>query len=173
MLRPALALSFLAPALLVAAFQSPTQRVSHTGSRAATGDPASHCPDRLPVAPLLVYDVSGTTLFGPAYLHVAVYDDGHVMAARLGADPSSGQMAIALLTPEELQQMRADLELWGAFGLCDEPVSVSDVPLTTVSVFRGGTDSAAHTFSYLVAGGAHGGVQQVVDQLLAAKFPGF
>lgn len=173
MLRSSLSLSFLASALLVAAFQAPTQRVSHTSPRAAAGDPVSHCPDRLPVSPLLVYDVSGTTLFGPAYTHVAVYDDGHVMAAQLGADPSTGQMAIALLTPEELQQMRSDLELWGAFGLCDEPASVSDVPVTTVSVFRGGTESTAHTFSYLVAGGAHGGVQQIVDQLLASKFPGF
>lgn len=166
-------LTFLASALLVAAFQAPTQRASHTGARAPAGDPTSHCPDRLPVSPLLVYDVSGSTLWGPSYTHVAVYDDGHAMAARLGGDPDTGHMSVALLTPDELQQLRVDLEFWGAFGLCDEPMNVLDVPVTTVSVFRGGTESAAHTFSYLIAGGAHGGVQQIVDQLLATKFPGF
>lgn len=166
-------ITLFASALLVfAAAQSTTGRSSVTPPATSPPTPAPACPDRFAIAPVLIYDVSGTTLWGPQYFHLVVYSDGHALVARRGSTPDSGESATALLEPFEVDQLRADLEAANAFALCDQPMNVHDVPLRTVSVFRGGTDAQSRTFSYFLPSGPIANVQWVVDRVLTTEFPG-
>lgn len=130
------------------------------------------CLNPLVHEPVLVYDMAGGTLLGPIYRHLAVYDDGHAIASRTTDSSDPGAAATNFLTAAEVAQLRDDLKTAGAGVLCDDPSSVSDVPLQTISFFRGTTDASVHTFSYWLGAAPYDGVDNVITALYAAKFPG-
>lgn len=166
--------SLFGSALLVfAAAQAPAGRSGVTPPSTTPPTPSVNCLDRFPSAPVLTYDVAGTTLWGPMYFHLAIYSDGHAIASRSAGTSGSGECTVALLERYEIDQLRAELEAANAFSLCDQPLPIHDVPLRTVSVYRGGTDAEVHTFSYLIPSGPAANVQLVVDRLLQTEFPGF
>lgn len=133
------------------------------------------CVNSLVHEPVVVYDIAGSTLLGPFFEHLTVYNDGHAIISATTYDPDPGQCQTAVLTPAEVVQLRQDLNAAGALTLCDDSGLIpSDLPLTTITMFRGTTNAAAHTFSYW--GGfdpTYGPVDQVIRDLIAAKFPGF
>jgi len=124
--------------------------------------------------PVVTYDIAGGTLLGPIYLHLAIYNSGHAIISRTTMDPDPGACQTSFLTPAEIQQLRADLIAANVATLCDEQLSVSDVPLTTISYFRGTSNAAVRTFSYWLGfGGPYQGVELVMQNLIATKFPNF
>lgn len=133
------------------------------------------CANALVHEPVVVYDISGSTLLGPFFEHLAVYNDGYAILSATTYAPDPGQCQTSSLTAAEVTQLRQDLVAAGALTLCDDTGLVpSDLPLTTVTMFRGTTNAAAHTFSYL--GGSdpvYDPVDQVLRNLITAKFPGF
>ena len=52
--------------------------------------------------------------------------------------------------------------------LPDQNIFVSDVPLTTVTVFVGDTDAKADTFSYWLGTGAYTTIDQKIASFMAA-----
>ena len=150
-------------ALLVAAVQP----------QASPAQLAATCPNAWPHEPVLVYDVAGSTLAGPFYRHLAVYSSGHAILSESIGFGDPGRVGLAQLTQAEVAQLRSTLAAAGAATACDDPSQVSDVPLNTITLLRGGTDSLAHTSSYLISGPAHAQSQQIIDTLITTHFPGF
>ena len=52
--------------------------------------------------------------------------------------------------------------------LPDQNLSVADIPLTTVTVFKGDTNAKAHTFSYWVGIKGYGQIAQIISDFAAA-----
>ncbi|MDF1800085.1 MAG: hypothetical protein P1V81_12980 [Planctomycetota bacterium] len=128
--------------------------------------------------PVLIHDVVGGTLTGAVHTHLTVYNNGFMTVAKFHdvvfpAPGTDKDVATASLSPAEVQQLQADLRASGAFGLPDQEATGADIPLTTMTVFRGATDAKAHTFSYLMGTSPYAAAQDVVDQLMADHFPGF
>lgn len=144
-----------------------------TGLTTSAAPQTAGCENVWPHELVLVHDVAGSTLIGPYFQHLAVYNDGHAILSRTTYSPDPGAAATAFLTAHEIAELRADLVAAGVGTLCDEPSLVSDVPLTTVTYFRGTTTAGARTFSYMGAWMEHAAVEQVVQDLIAEKFPGF
>lgn len=142
-------------------------------ARAAEPAPAPACADTIPMHPVLVHDVAGSTLIGPIYRHLVVYSNGHAHLSATTYEPDPGRAQTGILTLAEVAQLRADLASAGAFTSCDNDLPVSDVPVTTVSVFRGATNALAHTYSFLAPDAQQAAVEAVVQQLVATKFPNF
>lgn len=139
----------------------------------AAARPAAVCPDSLPNHPVLTHDIAGSTLIGPIYRHLVVYSSGLVSLSATTYDPDPGRAQTAVLTPQEVAQLRASLVAAGAFRLCDDDSTVSDVPLTTVTVFRAANDTQAHSYSYSLPTPQQAVVEDLVNQLIASKFPNF
>jgi hypothetical protein len=165
MFRLEFALPFLASIVLLAPAQ--------VANRIALPGPGLACPDPIPVHPVLIHDIAGSTLIGPLYRHLIVYSNGHASLSATTYEPDPGRAQTGILTPAETAQLAADLQAAGAFRLCDDDSVISDMPLTTVTVFRGGPDALAHTYSYLQASSQQQGVEDLVNQLIATKFPNF
>lgn len=126
--------------------------------------------------PILLYDVTGSTLAGTIHVQLSVYNNGLASASKLNqlVFPSPGvdvDVDLAHITPQELNKLRRDLAAAGAFTNVDQNIWVSDVPTTTVTVFRGNTDADAHTYSYLIGSGPQADVQDVINEFMALHFP--
>lgn len=52
--------------------------------------------------------------------------------------------------------------------LGDQDLSVADIPLTTVTVFKGNTNAKAHTFSYWVGIKGYGQIAQIISDFALA-----
>lgn len=136
-------------------------------SSSARGGP-SPC-DSNPHNPILMVDVQGATLLGPVLSHLAVYADGSASYAAAGLQ--SARMSSAALHPNDLNQLMRRLAAAGAYGLCDDATVLLDVPTTTVTVFDGGTDAHAHSFSYQGGLGAYAPVNAAIEQFIDQVFP--
>lgn len=152
-----LAISLLVPAL----FAADPQRPGEGGG----GD------DLYPRAPVLLHQVSGSTLAGPYEALVTVYSDGHATCSSIDALTGVGTMSVATLGEGELLSLVQALRAAGAFDLHDQSMIVMDLPLTTITVLRGGTDAAAHTFSYWYGADEYAGVATILDTLKQRHFP--
>lgn len=165
MLRFALVPVLLAPFLVQSA---PTQLPP-----SAPLEPTQTCCNSILHEPFLVYDVAGSTLAGPVFRHLVVYDDGHAMLAAAADATHPGGVATAQLTRAEVQALRNALVIQGAWSHCDDDAQVSDVPVKTVTVLQGTTNAIAHSYSYRIATAGLAGVEQRIEMLIALKFPGF
>jgi len=119
---------------------------------AAPAQIAAPCDNLFDQEPVLVFDVSGYGLAGLIHQHVCVYDSGLVTYAEAGGGtplfPFGSSADITYVPVEKVRAFQKSLILAGAFSICDEDALVADAPLHTVTVFRGQTDSRAHTYSY-------------------------
>lgn len=165
MLRLTLALPLL---LTLALPQAPTQTTP-----AIELAPTPGCCNTFLHEPLLAYDVAGSTLVGPTYLHLVVYDDGHALIAATTDTQDPGRAAVALLSRVEVQALRAALVARGAFTQCDDTAQTADLPLRTVTVLGGTTNALAHTFSYTAPNASQAAIEQRIQSLIALHFPGF
>jgi len=88
--------------------------------------------------------VTGATLAGPLDESLIVYSDGTVKHF----SQSQGISKVTFVTPFQARTLAADLANAGAFTLCDQPLAGSDIPLQTLTVFRGVQNATAHTFNW-------------------------
>lgn len=128
--------------------------------------------------PVLVLERSGATLLGPVQQLLVVYDDGRVSMSSMRPQPG-------LASPQAVQIENREIELAavhelcsglfnaGAFELTDQKTTALDVPLTTITFFRGEADAKAHTFSYWIPSDEFGAVEAVLDRFTATYFPAF
>lgn len=119
--------------------------------------------------PVVIFDVSGGTLLGPVAEHLAVYDDGFASYSQ-SSPLDNPSVETRMLSPTAIQQLVLDLNAAGAHTLGDQTTTVTDVPLTTVTVFRGGADARAHTFSYWLGSNAYSATQGVLADLIETEF---
>ena len=126
--------------------------------------------------PVLFYDSTGSTLLGPSHYQLSVYNDGLVTVSRIDPlAPGAGRVGIRMVSPEAVDNLAQSLAAAGASALCDDPLTVADMPLTTITVCSlPGMDGASHTFSYWqgVSGPALL-VESILQGFVQAEFEGF
>lgn len=122
--------------------------------------------------PVLVYDVTGGTLSGPVHAHLTVYNSGLVTyseAAGLGTPVVNARTAY--VAPDLVHALAKSLSAAGAFALPDQPLAVADIPLKTLTVFRGDTDAFAHTYSYWMGLDSYAAADQAVRDFINTHLP--
>lgn len=124
--------------------------------------------------PVLLYEVSGSTIAGPVRLLLTVYSDGEATLVRQDAPALPEEVCTATLTAAQLRQLQRELRTAGALRLRDlrsEPVP--DVPLTTVTYFQNQGNSGrsvANTFSYLVPENRYSQVEDIIRRFIDEAF---
>jgi hypothetical protein len=131
------------------------------------------CENLIPHEPLLLYDVTGATFGGPIDIGLTVYGDGTARISSFLAGSNTADARVAYVGTDAARQLVQDLVELGAASLCDVPSFINDLPATTLTIFRGGTDSRAHTFSWYDARAPYSTIQQRVQTFIQETFPGF
>ncbi len=163
-------------ALPLSALSVPQGQGTVVGPTPSPGVPCTTNP--LVQEPVLVFDISGFTLTGVLHQHLAVYNNGVASISRVSGGtslfPLSKDADLAFISSQMVEKLQKDLAAAGAPLACDEQLFVSDIPMTTVTVFRGGTDARAHTFSYwLPTTPQSQATAQVISKFIADVFPNF
>ena len=143
--------------------------------RPAPAAPAPQaCTDFVRQQPVLIYDVTGSTLLGPVHRNLVVYGNGLASISDVSGAPPVAKAEVTNVSPDLVGTLLKDLRLAGAFTLCDQQQTILDVPLRSVTVSRGSTDSMAHTYNYWVAGAsAYAVPEQVLEDFIDLAFPSF
>lgn len=131
------------------------------------------CPNTIRHEPLVLFDVTGFTLAGPIDIQLTVYDDGLARVCQTQSMTGAIDARLNSVTPLAARQLVTDLAQLGATTLCDSYGFVNDVPISTLTVFRGVTDAGAHTFSWDGGQGAYAQIEQRLFTFIHAAFPGF
>ncbi|MBK7875979.1 MAG: hypothetical protein IPJ77_09535 [Planctomycetes bacterium] len=169
MLRFVLALPLVLPFVIAA----PSMQSTAPAGSATQLTPIPGCCNTFLHEPLLVYDVAGSTIAGPTYAHLVVYDDGHAFIAATTAASDPGRAATSVLSRSEVQALKNALVAQGAYAQCDDTQLMSDVPLTTVTVLNGTTNGVARSFSYQQPNASQAGIELRIRDLIAQHFPGY
>jgi len=133
---------------------------------------AQACEDLFAHQPVVLFEVSGSTLAGPVDTTLTVFSDGVVKLASAPAN-GPGKSASAVVTPADVEKLRLALVTGNGLRLCDDPRLVTDVPLHTLTLLDGTQDSASHTFSYWVGTEVYATVDQRLQQFVQQVFPEF
>ena len=120
--------------------------------------------------PVLNVDITGSTLTGPLHSRFTVYNDGLVTSSDCGGFFGTSSAGTTVAPSEAAESLRSDLIAAGGLSLKDQPPIFADVPLTTVTVFKGATNSRAHTFSYWIGVGEYAQLASVIADF-QAKYP--
>lgn len=127
------------------------------------GVPDQHgCFDRIPISPVATMTTAGGTLFGPVMSTISIYSNGRIITSEASYGGASAA-GTAFVDPASVENLAQTLRESGAFDLCDQKDDFYDVPLKTVTVFSGGQDAKAHTYSYYFAEDEY---QQAEDAIL-------
>lgn len=138
-----------------------------SGAASHAASPAGAACDVWTHEPLVAYDVTGATLAGPVDLSLHAYNDGVVKLF----SQSQARAEVVYLTPAEARALARDLALAGGFTLCDDPAAGSDVPLQTLTLFRGGADAPAHTVNWWTDDPPYDALRAILDAFIAAHVP--
>ena len=160
MLRSSLIVSALAAAALFA------------GSTSADEvEPAPSCVNLLRNEPVLVFDVTGSTLAGPVHENLIVYSSGFVAFSR--AESFSQAMAVRTghVSPDEVARLLRDLADSGAGVGCDQAIVVTDVPMKSLTTLAAGTNARAHTINYFGGEPFYEAIDEIVGDFRAQVFP--
>jgi hypothetical protein len=159
---------FRSTAVVVALSILPWLQPSHGPVSAAA---APGCVDVFPHHPIVVYEISGGTLAGPLDQELLVYGDGSARLSSSTANFGAGSSQLTFVGDAAAAALITSLSQNGAFQLCDVPDQVSDMPLSTLTVMRGNTDSRVHTYSWFLAPqGQHATVEQILQSFISAHF---
>lgn len=121
--------------------------------------------------PLLQYEVSGFTLVAMVDRNLTVWADGTVRLAEASTN-GDGRCLLAKLPTEEIQELHRALTQAGAFGACDEDMMASDLPLSTLTIFRGTQDARAHTFSWWAPEPEYAPFEALLEAFIGKNFTG-
>jgi hypothetical protein len=124
-------------ALLLAVDASSLEPTSPEPAQAAACNVWNH-------EPLVAFDRTGATLAGPVDESLQVFSDGTVKHF----SASQGIAKVTFVPPQQARTLAADLFAAGAFSLCDQPDAGADIPLQTLTLFRGVQNAAAHTVNW-------------------------
>lgn len=127
-----------------------------------TLEQSDQCIDAIQIAPVIQMTKAGNTLLGPSMSTVMIYSNGLVTMSSV--DPRGGGSGAQMLHVDrrDVMDLQADLAEIGAGSICDAQTTVFDVPLTTVSVSRGASDSMTHSYSYWLAEGRQADVESAI-----------
>ncbi len=144
----------------------------------AFAPPQGPCENVFPHEPVVIFEVTGSTLCCPIDFQMTVYSDGLVRgAATAGGSTTSlgatGNAQVGHVTPAQVQSLLVDLGQLGAGTGCDRPELLSDTPLSTLTIIRGSTDSRSRTWSWLGDDGTAGAITQRLQAFRALALPGF
>jgi hypothetical protein len=131
------------------------------------------CANTIVHEPLVLYDVNGGTLGGPIDIALTVYNDGQARMSSIGQFGNPSKTELAFPGPAATSQLLVDLSGLGAGQLCDNLLIAADVPTTTLTIFRNATTPRNHTFSWIIANGAYGPVQNRLQNFIQTHFPNF
>jgi hypothetical protein len=124
--------------------------------------------------PVLLYEVSGSTIAGPVSLVLTVYSDGEATLVSQDAPNVAEELCTATLTAAQVRELQRDLRQAGALRLRDlRSQAIPDVPLTTVTFFQNAGNSGrsvANTFSYLVPEDRYSDVEDVIREFIDEAF---
>ncbi|MEM9381414.1 MAG: hypothetical protein AAGB93_15780 [Planctomycetota bacterium] len=142
-----------------------THGVGFAPQKGVSGGPIGGpgCLDRIAMSPVATMTTAGSTLLGgPIMSSITIYSNGLILTSEtaLGGASAAGT---AFVDPSSVEDLAQTLRAAGAFELCDQSYDVYDVPLRTVTVFSGGQDARAHSYSYYVPDEGH---QQAEDAIL-------
>lgn len=144
MLRPTLILgSGIAALVLVASVAVP-----QTAPRQTITPGPTACGNFLKQEPILMYDVSGSTIAGPIHQHLTVYNNGFVTFSEIQLGTLDNRALTTQVSLSEVQALLQGLRDTGAYQLCDGHSIGNDIPQKSVTVFQGATDARAHSFNF-------------------------
>ena len=122
--------------------------------------------------PIVIYDLTGSTLTGPFNLNLEVYNDGTAKIS--GVTGQTADARVANVGQQTALQFAKDLRSAGAWTLSDQQLVVADVPLKTITVLRGfNGDLEGRSFSYWTGVNQYQGVEIAAQLFIAQHFPGF
>jgi hypothetical protein len=134
---------------------------------------ATPCPNTIRHEPLVLYDITGSTLAGPIDIGLTVYNDGTARISSTGQFGQPSKAATTLIAPEKAAQLLFDLASLGAGQLCDNLALVPDLPVSTLTILRDGIDSKSHTFSWVLPQAPYAAVQARMQDFIHSNFPNF
>ena len=129
------------------------------------------CANLIAHEPLVLYESTGGTFAGPYDLELVVYNDGKVRLSSAVHD--GGKDALATIDPDMAVGLEQELQRLSAFALCDQTGQATDVPLTTLTMMHGDTESAAHTHSWWVHDESNRPIDNAIQSFIAEVFPTF
>lgn len=138
--------------------------ISDIGGSAPGG--ADQCVDHIQVAPVLQMTHAGYTLTGPVMRSLHVDSSGLVIMSEQNPAGGGSSAQMFHVGPDRVRALAIQLEELEADSLCDARTQVYDVPLTTVTVFSGGADSRAHSYSYWLAEGGQRLVEEEITRFI-------
>ncbi len=121
---------------------------------------------------LVNYDTTGGTLTGPLNINLQVYSNGEVKYSRSSGLSPTLVVEHVYIAPDQAQKFQRILRDAGAFTLCDQNISVADIPLSTLTVLTGQQNGKYHNFSYYIGfGQGYSKVSQAINNFIATHIP--
>jgi len=133
----------------------------------------TNCLNVIPHEPMVVYEVTGGTFAGPTDMSFVMYTDGSLRLSSTTANEGLGFAKTASINSELADQVLAELVANGAAKLCDSTISVTDTPLSTLTIFLGTTQAAAHSHSWWIANAADARSAALLDGVIHDAFGTF
>lgn len=130
--------------------------------------------------PVVIFETTGYTLHGAYHRRLSVYSDGTASVSLVGGIPgyTVADASFATVNIDEVARLRRNLDELGANVMTDQPYSIRDLPLSTVTYFYtdapdNSKDVKVNTFSYYVPVEDWAGVDMIIDDFINLIFPGF
>lgn len=120
--------------------------------------------------PLLVYEVVGSALYEQYDFTLTLYNDGSIKLADAYAT-APHQCLRAQIPTREAWSFYQSVVMAGAFSVCDDPRTMTDVALHTVTMLDPFLDMPTHTFSYWIGDGSYAPIDALLTDFIAAQFP--
>ena len=123
--------------------------------------------------PLVIYSFTQGTLVAPIDEVLLVDSAGMARLVRTTANGDGSKAVAVAIGADAALQLQLALAAAGAGVVCDGGPAPIPTPLKSLTILRPGTDARAHNASWLVAQPEHAPIQTILDDFIAATFPGF
>ncbi|MHC4942349.1 MAG: hypothetical protein ACYTG7_04955 [Planctomycetota bacterium] len=125
--------------------------------------------------PVLVFDTTGYTLAGPWHRKLSVYTDGTASISKyVGFPHAVGDAFFTNVGDAAVKELSKALLEANAHLLSDNPQMVTDTPLTSVTFFAEPAPvSKANTYNYFIPNEKQLKAHTIINEFIAAWFPGF
>ena len=127
------------------------------------------CTNLMAHEPMLVFDITGSTIAGPVDRTLTVYNDGWTKLSE-ASTTGPGKCSSVKLPQDVAAALHTGLVQAGGFTLCDDARTVADLPLRTLTILGNAQTTRSHTFSYWVGDQVYTGVDALLEQFIAEQF---